>query len=256
MYRTRKALLALLLLGSLDAAQASEPVIRIATEGTFPPYSFVKPDGSLAGFDVDIANSLCDEMKVRCTLVKQEWDGIIPGLLAKKYDAVVSSMAITPERQRKVAFSDKYQGGYSMLFGSTALTDNSPDAMRGKVIAVQKGSIQETFAKARYESAGLSLRRYPDVQAALMDLSAGRVDAVVLDVAQIHQAKKNPDMAGYHGFGEKLNDPRYFGVGSGIAVRKQDQVLLGRINQALKTILANGTYQRINDKYFEYNQYE
>ncbi|WP_171011830.1 transporter substrate-binding domain-containing protein [Pseudomonas sp. 2FE] len=256
MRRIKKVLLGVMLLGSCAAAQAEQAVVRIATEGAYPPYNFVNPDGSLGGFDVDIANALCAEMKTQCKLVKQDWDGIIPGLMAKKYDAIVASMAITPERQQKVAFSDKYEGGYSMLFGGKSLTDSSPAALQGKVIAVQKGSIQENFAKDYYEKAGISLRRYPDTQTALMDLNAGRVDAVVLEVGIIYDAQKDPNLAAYQGFGERFQDPKYFGTGSGIAVRKQDQVLLGQINQALKTILANGTYQQINDKYFPYNQYE
>ncbi|MDP3817050.1 transporter substrate-binding domain-containing protein [Pseudomonas sp.] len=256
MQTIKKLLLGVMIFGSCVSAQAQSGVVRIATEGAYPPYNFVNPDGSLGGFDVDIANALCTEMKVQCKLVKQDWDGIIPGLLAKKYDAIVASMAITPERQQKVAFSDKYEGGYSMLFGSKGLTDSSPAAMQGKVIAVQKGSIQENFAKDHYEKAGISLHRYPDTQTAMMDLTAGRVDAVVLEVGIVYEATKDASLADYHGFGEKFQDPKYFGTGSGIAVRKQDQVLLGQFNQALKTILANGTYKQINDKYFPYNQYD
>lgn len=249
-------LLGTLLLGSFGVAQAETQTIRIATEGAFPPYNFVKPDGSLGGFDVDIANALCAEMKVQCKLVKQDWDGIIPGLMAKKYDAIVASMAITEERRQKVDFSDKYQGGYSMMYGPLEMNDSSPAALAGKVVGVQKGSIQESFARDYYEKAGISLRRYPDTQTALMDLTAGRLDAVMLEVGNVYEAKKDPSLNGYHGFGDKFNDPAYFGTGSGIAVRKGDTVLLGQINEALKTILANGTYKRINDQYFPYNQYE
>ncbi|MEG0858427.1 MAG: transporter substrate-binding domain-containing protein [Pseudomonas sp.] len=256
MLRIKKILIASLALATFNVVHADPQLLRIATEGAYPPYNFVNPDGSLAGFDVDIAKALCLEMNVQCKVVKQDWDGIIPGLLAKKYDAIVASMAITPERARKVAFSDKYEGGYSMLFGRTGLTDSSPAAFNGKVIAVQKGSIQENFAKDYYEKAGIRLQRYADTQTALMDLTAGRVDAAVLEVAIIHETLKDPALAGYAAFGEKFNDPKYFGTGSAIAMRKGDQALLDQFNQALKTILANGTYKQINDKYFTYNQYE
>ncbi|WP_337160433.1 transporter substrate-binding domain-containing protein [Pseudomonas putida] len=256
MQRTKTILFGLMLLGSGAAALAEEPVVRIATEGAFPPYSFMAPDGTLGGFDVDIANALCIVMKTRCEIVKQEWDGLIPGLLAKKYDAIVSSMNITPARQQKVAFSDKYEGGYSMLFGGQSLADSSPAALQGKVIAVQKGTVQESFAKDYYEKAGLSLRSYPDIATAKMDLTAGRVDALLMDVGNIYEARKDPSLSEYSAFGEKFKDPAYFGAGSGIALRKNDVVLLGKINQALAEILANGTYKQINDKYFNYNQYE
>lgn len=256
MHRIKKVLFGLIILGSCATAQAEETVVRIATEGAFPPYSFVSPDGSLGGFDVDIANALCAEIKVKCELVKQDWDGMIPGLLAKKYDAIVSSMNITPVRQQKVAFSDKYEGGYSMLFGGKHLIDSRPMALQSKVIAVQKGTVQESFAKDYYEKAGISLRRYPDIATAKMDLTAGRVDAVLMDVGNIYEAKKDEGLSDYDAFGEQFKDPAYFGTGSGIAVRKDDPILLGRINQALANILANGTYKQINNKYFQYNQYE
>ena len=256
MQTIKKLLLGVMILGSCASAQAQSGVVRIATEGAYPPYNFVNPDGSLGGFDVDIANALCAEMKTECQLVKQDWDGIIPGLMAKKYDAIVASMAITPEREQKVAFTDKYEGGYSMLFGAKELTDSSPAALQGKVVAVQKGSIQENFAKDYYEKAGVSVRRYPDPQTALLDLNAGRVDAVVLEVGIIYETQKDPNLAAYQAFGEQFKDPKYFGTGSGIAVRKADQALLAELNKALAKILANGTYKQINDKYFPYNQYD
>lgn len=252
----KRILIGSFIFASCSFAQAETPIVRVAIEGAYPPYNFVNPDGSLGGFDVDISNALCAQMKVQCKLIKQDWDGIIPGLMAKKYDAIVSSMAITPEREQKVAFSDKYEGGYSMLFGSKSLSDSSPAALKDKVIAVQKGSIQENFAKGYYESTGIRVQRYPDTQTALMDLNSGRVDAVVLEVGIIYDTQKDSSLSAFHAFGEKFNDPKYFGAGSGVAVRKNDPALVGQFNQALKTILANGTYKQINDKYFPYNQYE
>jgi lysine-arginine-ornithine-binding protein len=256
MRKIKQALLSVMMLSTCVAAQAEPKQVRIATEGAYPPYNFVNPDGSLGGFDVDIANALCAKMQAQCTLVKQDWDGIIPGLLSKKYDAIVASMAITPEREMKVAFSDKYEGGYSMLYGSKSMTDSSPAAMQGKVIAVQTGSIQEDFAKDYYGKAGISVRRYPDTQTAMLDLTAGRVDAVMLEVGLVYEANKDANLKAYQGFGEKFQDPKFFGTGSGIAVRKQDQELLSDINKALASILADGTYKQINDKYFPYNQYD
>jgi lysine-arginine-ornithine-binding protein len=251
----KKVFLGAMMISACTALQA-EQVVRIATEGAYPPYNFVNTDGSLGGFDVDIAMALCKVMQSPCKIVKQDWDGIIPGLLAKKYDAIVASMAITPKRQEKIAFSDKYEGGYSKLYGNQTLTDSRPQALQGKVIAVQTGSIQEDFAKHYYEKAGITLHRYPDTQTAMMDLTAERVDAVLLEAGLIYEAKKDSSLDSYRGFGDNFNDPKYFGSGSGIAVRKEDQALLSQINLALKTILENGTYKSINDKYFSYNQYE
>lgn len=251
---------ALLLVSSLLLAQsvvAAPPVLRIATDGTFPPYSTVNPDGTLAGFDVDIAQALCAEMKARCELKQYDFDGMIAGLKARKFDMIVASMAITEERSRQVAFSDKYQGGYSRFMGPRD-TDLSgePATMAGKRIGVQLGSIQESYANGVYGQAGAKVRTYGSAEQAWLDLMAGRLDAIVVEIGVGMELKKREGAEKFDFFGPKMSDSAYFGTGSGIAVRKQDTRLLAELNGALKTILANGTYQQINDKYFDYNQYE
>lgn len=251
-----RLLAALALAVAANLACAQEP-LRVVTEGTFPPYSMTRADGSLAGFDVDIANALCAEMRVKCQLVANEFDGMIPGLLARKFDLAVASMAITPERQKAVAFSDKYQGGYSTFVGRIGQKlDGSPASMKGKNIAVQTGTIQANYARAVYAPAGAALRMYSTVENALLDVTSGRVDALMVEVGSAYELKKTPKGKLVELFGPRMNDPRYFGTGSGIAMRKNEPQLLARVNAALKTILANGTYRRINDKYFAYNQYD
>ena len=238
-------------------ALAESPVLRIATDGTFPPYSTVNPDGSLAGFDVDIANALCAEMKRRCELKQYDFDGMIAGLKARKFDLVIASMAITEERQRQVAFSDKYQGGYSRFMGAAGIAlSGEPESMVGKRIGVQLGSIQENYAKEIYGQAGAKVRTYGSAEQAWLDLMAGRLDAIVVEIGVGMELKKREGAEKFDFFGPKMSDPAYFGTGSGIAVRKQDTRLLGEVNSALGTILANGRYKQINDIYFDYNQYE
>lgn len=247
-------LMAMLVLAGV--AQAEEP-LRVVTEGTFPPYSMTKSDGSLTGFDVDIANALCAEMKMKCQMVANEFDGIIPGLIARKFDMAVASMAITPERQKAISFSDKYQGGYSTFVGRIGQKlAGTPESMKGRSIAVQTGTIQANYARAKYVPAGATLRMYSTVENALLDVTSGRVDALLVDVGSAYELKKTPKGKLVELFGPKMTDTTYFGTGSGIAVRKDDKVLLGKVNAALKTILANGTYKKINDKYFDYNQYD
>lgn len=237
--------------------QAAEPVLRIATDGTFPPYSMVQPDGTLAGFDVDIANALCREMKVTCNIVQYDFDGMIPALKARKFDAIVASMAITEERKKVVAFSDKYEGGYSRFIGPKGTTlSGEVDAMKGEKIGVQMGSIQENYARHVYGKAGATVVSYGSPEQAWLDLRAGRVGAIVVEIGVGMELKKREGAADFDFFGPRMDDPDYFGVGSGIAVRQQDTALLARINVALKHILANGTYQQINDKYFDYDQYQ
>lgn len=253
----KKHLMSTVALLVLSAGVYAEEPLRVVTEGTFPPYSMTKADGSLTGFDVDIATALCAEMKMKCQMVANEFDGIIPGLIAKKFDVAVASMAITPERQKAVAFSDKYQGGFSTFVGRTGQKlAGTPASMKGKNIAVQTGTIQANYARAVFAPAGANLRMYSTVENALLDVTSGRVDALMVEVGSAYELKKTPKGKLVELFGPKMNDPKYFGTGSGIAMRKDDKVRQGKVNAALKTILANGTYKKINDKYFDYNQYD
>lgn len=251
--RTRIALAGLLLAGTTLA----QPTLRVATDGTFPPYSSVTPDGKLVGFDVDIANALCAEMKARCELVRYDFDGMIPALNTRKFDMIVASMAITPERQKVVAFSDKYEGGYSQFLGRKGVKlDGSPAGMKGRTLGVQQGTIQERYAREVFARQGARLRSYSAPANALLDLQAGRLDAILVEVGVGYEFLKGKGGDQLALFGPQFNDVKYFGTGSGVVVRKDDQALLGRVNAALANILKNGTYKKINDKYFDYNQYD
>lgn len=244
-------------LGLSVSAQAEQKTLRVATDGAFPPYSMVLADGTLTGFDVEIAQALCEEMKVECQIQHYDFDSLIPALKARKFDMVVASMAITEERLKSVDFSDKYEGGYSQFIGPKGTSlDGSPAAMAGKKIGVQLGTIQENYTQAVYVPAGAEMRTYSTPENAFLDLVAGRLDAVVVEVGVGYELQKGPQGKDYALFGPKMDDPQYFGTGSGIAVRKGNSELLGKINQALAAILADGTYELINDRYFDYNQYD
>lgn len=249
--------LAGLLFGLSGQAQAEQQQVRVATDGTFPPYSMAGPDGSLSGFDVDITHALCAEMQVRCELTQYDFDAMIPALKARKFDMIVASMAITEERRRSIAFSDKYEGGYSQFIGrKDSGLSGEPGTMADRRIGVQRGSIQENYAREVFGAAGAKVTAYDNPELAWLDLQSGRLDAVMVEVGVGVELKKREGAEVFDFFGPKFDDPDYFGTGSGIAVRKQDTALLARLNQALKAILANGTYKRINDTYFDYDQYE
>lgn len=224
---------------------------RVATEGSYPPWSFKDAGGNLQGWDVDIANALCEKMKVHCEIVAQDWDGIIPGLLARKYDIIVASMAITEQRRQRVAFSAKYKETISRFVARKgASPDVSPVALKGKRIGVQRGSIQAAYLSANYRDA--ELKFYDTPQAAELDLVAGRVDYILGNMLTYFVGfMKTPAAEGFAFTGPDLKGG-VLGEGNAIAVRKDDLRTLDRINAALEAIHADGTYDRITATYFPF----
>lgn len=247
----RFALTLLLGAGLALSAQAQSVSYRIATEGTYPPWSFKDAQGGLQGWDVDIAHALCEKMKARCEIVAQDWDGIIPGLMARKFDLIVASMAITEQRRQRVDFSDKYKETISRFVARKGAPDDTgPDALKGKRIGVQRGSIQAAYLSQNYKASDLKF--YDTPQAAELDLVAGRVDYIFGNmVTYFIGFMKTPEAASFAFVGPELKGG-LLGDGNGIAVRKGDTALLEKVNAALAAIRADGTYDRITAKYFPF----
>ena len=249
---------ALLACASPLSAQAAEPAaskLRVGVEGAYPPFSSVAPDGKVVGFDIDIANALCAEMKAQCTLVQQDFDGMIPALQARKFDMIVASLSITPERLKVVDFSDKYYKTPNRLIAKAGMAiDGSPKSLEGKKIGVQRSSINDRYATAKF--AGATIVRYAKQDEAYLDLAAGRVDATLVDsVAGDVGFLKTPAGKGYAFTGPSYDDPEFFGKGVGVALRKGDTALLTRLNTAIKAIRADGSYQKIQSRYFDFDVY-
>ena len=225
--------------------------LRIATEGTFPPFNFTDAGGKLTGFDVEIANALCDRMKVKCEIIAQEWDGMIPALNAKKYDLIVASMAVTDKRKEQVAFSNKYQDSTSQFAAKKGtFPDTSPDALKGKRIGVQRGSVHDSYLTANYPNA--EIVRYDKTTDAEMDLLAGRVDVLFGNrVTALLGFLTKPEAKDFELVG-KIYSGNGLGEGNAIAMRKDDTELLGQVNDALAAIMADGTYDKIESKYFPF----
>ena len=239
------------------ALQAKDwQTVRIGVEGAYPPFSYVTPEGELAGFDIDIAKALVAAMGAKCELVAQDWDGIIPALLAKKYDAIVASMAITEERKKKVAFTNKYYNTPAKFICKKGLIPEfSADAIKGKKIGVQRATIHDKYVTDNYGE-DVEVVRYGTQDEAYLDLVAGRVDMLLADsVALSDGFLKKPEGQDYQFIGPDLTDPRWFGEGTGIAIRKEDKDLVEKFNKAIEQIRADGTYQKIQDKYFDFNVY-
>lgn len=242
-------------LGLATGAEAAEK-LRLGTEGAYAPFNYFDSAGKLTGFDVEIGVALCEKMKVECELVAQDWDGIIPGLIAKKYDFIVASMSITEERKEKVAFTKPY---YLAALAHVAPKDTkiktfSNDTLKGKAIGAQSGTVMAEFVQAKYPDA--EVRLYPTQEEVNLDLASGRLDLVVGDLLPMMDwLKSSDDGKCCAKVGDAITDPKFAGDGIGIAVRKEDTDLVAKLNKAIDAIRADGTYKKINDKYFDVDIY-
>jgi len=231
--------------------------IRIGVEGAYPPFSSITDSGQLVGFDIDIALELCRTMGAECSLVPQDWDGIIPALLARKYDAIIASMSITEERKKRVAFTDKYYvEGARFVREKGSGIEISRAGLAGKSVAVQRATTYDNFISEEFGS-DVQIKRYGTQDEAYLDLVAGRVDLLFGSTLAVADGFLSGEPGARFEFvGDSYSDPRYFGEGVGIAVRKSDTDLAEKFNAAIREIRANGRYQKINDKYFDFDVYE
>ncbi|MCK7545469.1 transporter substrate-binding domain-containing protein [Marinobacter bryozoorum] len=222
--------------------------IRIAFDVPYEPFEYRDDDGNLTGFEVELAEAMCEEMNANCEFVIQAWDGMIPGLLARKFDAIMSSMSITEERAERVLFSEPYYITPGGWFGpedfDTDVTDM--DAMEGKTVGVQRGTTMDTYVTD--ELGGIvSIKRYTTADDMVLDLEGQRLDVVFVDYPVGEQTVLSKD-----GFKE-VGEPVKLGEGVGVAMRKRDKDLAEEINAALETLKNDGTYDAIMDKYFSYD---
>jgi arginine/ornithine transport system substrate-binding protein len=251
----KKALLSLAI-GSLSILSfAQDKELKVAIDPTYEPFTFKTPGGQPTGFDVDIANALCTQMKRKCVFVEQAWDSMIPGLQAKKYDTIISSMGITEDRQKVVDFTDKYYQTPSKIVVKNDIKFTDLDSLKGKKIGVLKGSSQEKYANGELKPIGVIVTPYAAQDQVYLDMKSGRLDGTVANIVEVTSALlKKPEGKDYIGVGPNQVNPKYFGA-AGIAIRKGDQALKDELNSAIKTIRANGTYKSLNDKYFDFDAY-
>jgi arginine/ornithine transport system substrate-binding protein len=230
--------------------------IRVGVEGAYPPFSLMTPDGKLEGFDIDIANALGKAAGAKVKLVMQDWDGMIPGLLARKFDCIVASMSITEERKKAVAFTDKYYQTPAKFIAKKGLIRNfSKNSIRGKTVGVQRATIHDQYLTDNYGS-DVRIKRYGSLDDIYLDIAAGRLDLLMADsVAADEGFLSKPHGRNYEFVGPGMTDPKWFGDGIGIACRKGDRTLVRKLNAAIKKIRRDGTYNRIQKKYFDFDIY-
>ncbi|MBL0691052.1 MAG: transporter substrate-binding domain-containing protein [SAR324 cluster bacterium] len=226
--------------------------IRIGTEGAYPPFNFVDKDGKLVGLEIDFAKALCAELKVTCTFHAQDWDGIIPALLAKKYDVIIASLSITDDRKKTIEFSMPYYttpNRFVVHKTSPCGLGTEPNGLTTKTIGVQKATVSENFIVENYKKSGI--KSYVTIEEAFLDLKAKRVDLVFNDALSSSNGFLNtPAGKDFNFIGKEYTDPKWFGIGIGAGVRKSDKDLKKLLDKGIKALYSNGKFKKIADSYF------
>ncbi|MEW6632076.1 MAG: transporter substrate-binding domain-containing protein [Pseudomonadota bacterium] len=252
-----KTFAATLLFGvaAMGVAKADQVKIGVAAE-PYPPFTSPDSSGKWVGWEIDFVDAVCAEEKMDCVITPVAWDGIIPALTTKKIDAIVSSMSITDERKKTIDFSDKYYNTPTAIIGpKDKKFGATPDDLKGKVIGVQVSTIHAVYAKKHFTGAQ-EIKEYQTQDEANNDLAAGRLDAVQADsVALSDFLKTDQGKACCDLKGMVAPDEEVLGSGVGAGVRKEDTALKEKFNAGIKAIRANGKYDEISKKYFDFDIY-
>ncbi len=261
-------LLSLLVMGNVQADK-----IKIGTEGAYPPWNSKDESGKLIGFEVELAYTLCRYIGQQCTIVEQDWDGMIPALIMRKFDAIMAGMSITAERQKAISFSQGYAdevASLAVMKGSSLegldtpaginLTKPNSDAKKalktltaalaGKTVCVQTATIHQNFLDSG-DVGKVNVRTYKTQDEVNLDLAAGRCDAALAAAVAFS------DYAEKSGKPVVLTGPTFsggaFGNGVGVGIRKDDTELLNKFNKAIDQARKNGDISRIATKWFGFD---
>ncbi len=229
--------------------------VRFGVDPSYAPFESKAPSGELVGFDIDLGNALCAKMGAKAVWVENDFDGMIPALQARKIDGILSSLAETEKRKRQIDFTDMLFATPTRMVaktGSTLLP--TPESLKGKSVGVEQGTVQETYAKTYWEPKGVTIVSYQNQDQVYADLRSGRLDSALQDEIQAQQGfLKSPQGEGFAFAGPDVVDDEILGKGSAIGLRKSDQDLKAALNQALKAIHQDGTYQELEKKYFDFD---
>jgi octopine/nopaline transport system substrate-binding protein len=248
--------------------------VRIATEGAYAPWNFTNARGQLEGFEIELAEDLCRRMTVRCTVVAQDWDGIIPALNAGRYDAIMAGMNITDRRLEAISFSRIYAAA-GAAFG---VMPNSPlaglpgagtrfnlatseadaiagfnamkAALRGKTIGVQVSTTNSAFLARYFADAGATIREYRTTEEHDLDLAAGRLDAIFASITAIQATAEKQEFKGLTTAGP-ISSFGILGRGVAVGLRKADTELQAMFTTAINAAIADGTLKRLSEKWFK-----
>ncbi|GHE21705.1 transporter substrate-binding domain-containing protein [Halomonas urumqiensis] len=249
-------LAATLAAGLTTTVQASEDELRLGVDLPYEPFMYRQSNGELAGFEIELGNAVCDYLDVTCTWVEQAWDGIIPGLMARKYDAIMSSMAITEERAAQVLFSEPYYTTPSAWITTQGreIDIDDRESLDDLVVGVQRATLQDNYVTELYGDV-VEIRRYTSGDDVIADMRAGRLDLTFMDYPVAEAAMDlDSDESDFKRVSDFIKKPDHiFGEGVGLAFRKRDGELAERINAALAALKEDGTYDEIMNRYFNYD---
>jgi polar amino acid transport system substrate-binding protein len=226
-------------------------ILRFTTEDDYPPFDFALPDGSLAGFNVDLARAICDELRVACTVQARRWDTIIDAIEKGLNDAAVASIAITPRNRQRVDFTEPYYRTPARFVTKTTsdLVDALPETLAGRTVGVEARTAHEAYLRTFFADA--NLRTFENPAALHSALKRGEVDAAFGDGVSLAVWLNGTDAANCCVFkGGPYTESRFFGDGVGIAVRKNNVALRRILDYALKRLTERGVYADLYLKYF------
>ena len=237
---------------ALAAGAARADQIKIATEGTYKPFSFMTAGGDLTGFDVELALATCKAAGLDCVMVTMDNDAVVPALNDKKVDVLATGMSVTEKRKKVVLFTEPTRASGKQFVACTPdkFPDISPAALKGHAIGTQTGTTSADFFQGEYP--GADIRLYKSMDEAFQDLTSGRVELVLAQNAVGYDFIKSPAGAGCNFVGPRLDNAKYFGAGVAMAVRLGDMKLKAALDEGLRKIIADGTYKAINAKYFPF----
>jgi octopine/nopaline transport system substrate-binding protein len=264
---------AALAVGAASAQGKKWETVRIATEGAYAPWNFTGPNGKLDGFEIELANELCARAKVKCEIVAQDWDGIIPALQAGKYDAIMAGMNITDKRLEVINFTQPYAAtphGWGVMkdsplaklpgTGTTVSFEKDPEGakkaieawkplLKGKTVGVQTSTVNSQFLE-KYLKDTITIREYKTTEQHDLDLAAGRLDAIFAGHGALAATKEKPEfkdmvIAGTGMRGDVL------GRGVAVGMRKADTELKALLDDAIKAVIADGTLKKLSEKWFK-----
>ncbi|PVE23100.1 ABC transporter substrate-binding protein [Microvirga sp. KLBC 81] len=258
---------------AMGGASAQERTVKIATEGAYAPWNFTGAGGKLEGFEIDLANDLCARMKVKCEIVAQDWDGIIPALQAKKYDAIMAGMNITEKRLETINFSRAYASGphgWGVMKGSPLeklagtgqrlSLDKEPEAakkmieewkplLKGKTVGTQGSTVNAQFLE-KYLKDTVTIREYKTTEQHDLDLSAGRLDAIFAAHSSLKASTEKPEFKDMQIAGGAVSGD-VLGRGVAVGLRKEDAELKAMFDKAIQAAIDDGTVQKLTQKWFK-----